>query len=319
MSIISHVTEKLRTSVSRTIVGQEKSVERLLVALYAGGHVLLEDMPGTGKTELAKSLAVSIGSTFARIQCTPDLLPSDITGSTIYNQHKQQFQFQKGPLFHQVILVDEINRAIPRSQSALLEAMAEGQITVDGHTYPLRPPFFVIATQNPIESQGTFPLPEAQLDRFFMKFSLGYPSLEEERSIFHLSHEREKLKTAPVVTSEEILQVQAAIKEVTFSSDVELYMLHLVRHTRKMEGVSLGVSPRGLIALGRAAQAQAAIRGRNYVLPDDLKEVAKPVLAHRLVLDPAVRMQKVTPQEIIERVINEVTAPVENEQGAPAS
>lgn len=296
------------------IVGQEKTLDLLLVALFSGGHVLLEDVPGVGKTVLSKALAASVGCRFRRIQCTPDLLPSDVVGTTIYNQKTGEFEFRAGPLFSQLVLADEINRAIPRTQSAMLEAMAEGQITSDGTTRRLERPFFVMATQNPIESHGTFPLPEAQLDRFLMKVSLGYPGEEEEKDILRRSRENRTTEIVEaVVTPDEIISVQKAVHQIRMTEDVEQYLLEVVRQTREWEGVVLGVSPRGTIALGVAAQGLAGIRGRDYVIPDDIKELAPKVLAHRLVLDSSMRMKQKSAGDVLDEILEKVKVPVEDD------
>lgn len=314
MHRIHDVTTKIKQEVGKVIVGQEETLELLLVGLFSGGHVLLEDVPGTGKTVLAKSLAASVGAAFSRIQCTPDLLPTDVVGTTVYNQKTSDFEFRQGPLFSQLVLADEINRAIPRTQAALLEAMAEGQITVDGDSRRLERPFFVVATQNPIESHGTFPLPEAQLDRFLMKISLGYPTQDEERTIFRRS--REKISAADVqavVTPEDVIAAQEETLAIHLSEDVELYLLDIVRRTREAQGIAIGISPRGLIALGGAAQALAAIRGRDYVIPDDIKYLAPKVLAHRLVLDPSLRLKQKTAQDVLAEILEEAAVPLEDD------
>ena len=279
------LVKAIKDNISRVIVGKEKETELLLCAMLSGGHVLLEDVPGTGKTTLAKSLAKSLNCRFARVQFTPDLLPADITGMRIYDQHSGNFSFIKGPAFTNILLADEINRATPRTQSALLECMEERQITEGGVTYPLEAPFVVIATQNPIETQGTFPLPEAQLDRFLMKLSLGYPSGEEtvalmQRFILHQPLEA----LSPVATGEALIAAAQQCREVQVAEDVMRYMAALCEAARDAEKVHLGPSPRALLALMRACQALAAIRGREYVIPDDVKELAIPVLAHRIVL-----------------------------------
>ncbi|ARU63501.1 AAA family ATPase [Tumebacillus avium] len=316
---INEVAQKIRAEVGKVIVGQEETLDLLLVGLFSGGHMLLEDVPGVGKTVLAKALAASIGSKFTRIQCTPDLLPSDVVGTTVFNQKTGEFEFREGPLFSQLVLADEINRAIPRTQSALLEAMAEGQITSDGVSRKLDRPFFVIATQNPIESHGTFPLPEAQLDRFLMRISLGYPTHEEERTIFRLSRqEATRAAIEAVVSPEDVIGVQDEVRLVNMTQEVEDYLISLVRKTRSWDGVALGVSPRGLIALGAAAQALAVIRGRDYVIPDDIKYLAPKVLAHRLVLDSSMRMKQKTAYDVLNDILNDASVPVEDD-AAPAA
>ena len=275
----------LRENIGRVIIGKEKEIELLLTAMLCGGHVLLEDVPGTGKTTLAKSLAKSLSCSFARLQFTPDLLPADITGMRVYEQHSGSFSFLKGPAFTNVLLADEINRATPRTQSALLECMEERQITEGGVTYALEAPFVVIATQNPIETQGTFPLPEAQLDRFLMKLSLGYPTPEEAVQLMQRFIRRQPLQElAPVADAAAVISAAKACADVRVDEDVMRYMAALCEAARDPDRVRLGPSPRALLALMRACQALAAIRGRDYVIPDDVKELAIPVLAHRIVL-----------------------------------
>ncbi|MBR2924092.1 MAG: MoxR family ATPase [Clostridia bacterium] len=279
------LVKAIKDNIGRVIVGKEKEVELLLCAMLSGGHVLLEDVPGTGKTTLAKSLAKSLSCRFARVQFTPDLLPADITGMRIYDQHSGTFSFIKGPAFTNILLADEINRATPRTQSALLEYMEERQITEGGVTYPLEAPFVVIATQNPIETQGTFPLPEAQLDRFLMKLSLGYPSGEETVALMQRFIRHQPLEAlSPVATGEALITAAQQCREVQVAEDVMRYMAALCEAARDAEKVHLGPSPRALLALMRACQVLAAIRGREYVIPDDVKELAIPVLAHRIVL-----------------------------------
>jgi MoxR-like ATPase len=285
MNPVQVFAQQVVENVERVIVGKRQAIEYLLVALFCDGHVLIEDVPGVGKTMLARSLAVSLGGTFRRLQCTPDLLPNDVTGVSIYNQKTGEFEFRPGPVFVNVLLADELNRATPRTQSALLECMGEQQVTVDGVTHTLPRPFLVLATQNPIEYEGTFPLPEAQLDRFFMRFTLGYPTREEERQIvlnLQRRHPIEDLK--PVVDGRQIPELQAQVWEVHVDETVHDYVLSLVGATRSHPDLALGASPRGSLALFKAAQALAALRGRDYVLPDDVKELAPAVLEHRLIV-----------------------------------
>ncbi len=302
----------VRESVGRVIVGKEEAITLLLVALLCEGHVLIEAVPGVGKTTLAKAMASSLDLSFQRIQFTPDLLPSDVTGISYYNQQSQQFQFRPGPVFANVLLADEINRATPRTQSALLEAMEERQVTVDGETRPLPRPFLVLATENPIELEGTFPLPEAQLDRFLMRIDLGYPSLEEEKQIarrFQASNPLDAL--APVLSASRLPELAAACRQVFVSEAVEGYLVALVRTSREMPEISLGASPRATIALLRASQALAAIDGRSYVLPDDVKRLARPVLGHRLILSAQGRLHGQAEAEVVAELLDHVPAPVE--------
>jgi MoxR-like ATPase len=302
--------DRIIQSISRVIVGKQAAIELLVTALVADGHVLVEDMPGLGKTLLAKSLARSIGATFKRVQFTPDLLPSDITGFNIYNQQAGEFSFQPGPVMTHVLLADEINRTIPRTQSSLLESMEERQVTVDGRTYPLPRPFFVMATQNPIELEGTFPLPEAQLDRFLLRLRLGYPARNEEIAILERFQETDPLQAlAAVAAPAEVAELQEARKKVRLSEPVRDYITDLVRATRTSPALRLGASPRGSLGLMRAGQALAALRGRDYVLPDDVKRLAVPVLAHRLILREEERLRGETQEHIIEEIVSRLPVP----------
>ncbi len=282
---VADLAKTIKENISKVIVGKDREIELLLTAAFSGGHVLLEDVPGTGKTTLAKALAKSLNCSFSRVQFTPDLLPADITGMRVYEQHSGTFSFVKGPAFTNVLLADEINRATPRTQSALLECMEEKQITEGGVTYPLEEPFVVIATQNPVETQGTFPLPEAQLDRFLMKLSLGYPTADEALAMMQRFISNQPLAALePVAGSDDLIHAADACKAVHIDTDVLRYMADLCEAARDPEKVRLGPSPRALLALMRACQALACIRGRDYVIPDDVKELAVPVLAHRIVL-----------------------------------
>jgi len=301
-------------NVSRVIVGKERSIELLLVALLADGHVLIEDIPGLGKTLIAKSLAKSIGGAYRRVQFTPDLLPSDITGFNVYNQQTSQFVFQPGPVMTNILLADEINRTIPRTQSSLLESMEERQVTVDGKTYFLPSPFFVMATQNPIELEGTFPLPEAQLDRFLLKVRLGYPEKDEEIAILGRFKEDDPLiKLEAVAHPEQIVELQNARKRVRLSSPVKEYITNIVRATRDTPTLRLGASPRGSLGLMRAGQALAALREREYVLPDDIKFLAVPVLSHRLILREEERLRGETPEHFLTEIISQIPVPAPTE------
>lgn len=313
--MVQAVAEFARTmeeNMSQVMVGKEQETKLLLVALLSGGHVLLEDVPGVGKTMLARSLATSFGGTFNRIQCTPDLLPSDITGVSIYNQKLGDFTFRPGPLLAQIVLADEINRATPRTQSSLLEAMGEGQVTVDGVTYPLEQPFMVLATQNPVEFEGTFPLPEAQLDRFFLRLSLGYPSVEEENEVLvrlQEAHPIQKLQAC--TTPKEVAKLQKLVAKVHVEASVRDYIVRLVHSTRTHPQVQLGASPRGSLALLRAAQALAAMDGRDFILPDDVQVLAIPVLAHRLTLKVESELRGVSAISIISELLKQVDVKAE--------
>ena len=311
-AVVQRIARAVGDNVAQVIVGKEAVVELLLVALFCEGHVLLEDVPGIGKTTMAKTLARSLGCSFQRIQFTPDLLPSDITGVSVFNQKTSEFEYRPGPIMAQIVLADEINRAGPRTQSALLEAMEERQVTVDGVTRPVPRPFLVLATQNPIELEGTFPLPEAQVDRFLMRLALGYPEREEERQILRRFRIDDPLtRIEPVVTVEEIRQASEACRRVYVHPTLEDYLLGLVRASRREPAIELGVSPRGSLALHRTSQALAAIRGRHYVIPDDIKQLVVAVLAHRLILSPDARLRGRTAQEVLGELVEKVPVPVE--------
>ena len=297
-------------NVEQVIVGKRPQLVLALASWLSEGHILLEDVPGVAKTMLARAMAKSVGCSFKRVQCTPDLLPTDVTGASIFNQKSSEFEFRPGPLFAQLVLADEINRATPRTQAALLEAMAESRVTVDGTTHKLKAPFLVIATQNPVDHEGTFPLPEAQLDRFFMRFSLGYPSLEDETSMLErLQHGHPLDKLQPVTKAEDLIQCQKAVRKIHVSAKIRQYITQIVHGTREMEDLSLGASPRASIALFRGGQAMAALRGRDYVQPDDIKRIAGPVLTHRVIVRPESRLRKVTAEYLISEAVAEVAVP----------
>ncbi len=307
---------KIKENVESVIVGKGEVVELAIVALLCEGHILFEDVPGLGKTVLAKSLARSLGCTFRRIQCTPDLLPSDITGTYIFNQKTADFEFRPGPVMSQIVLADEINRATPRTQSALLEAMQERQVTTEGETRALPRPFLVMATQNPIELEGTFPLPEAQLDRFLLKIQIGYPSAEDDRLIlsrFRASDPLDELKE--VILSTDLLKMQQDCREVHIAADVEEYIIRLVHATREHNDVELGASPRAMLALYNASQALAAIRGRSYVTPDDIKYLVTPVFIHRIIPKSESRLRGQKAEKTLQEIINSVFVPVEEVPG----
>lgn len=325
ISDVAATARRLREQIDRVIVGKDAVIELLLVALFCDGHVLLEDVPGIGKTMLAKTLARSLGCTFSRIQFTPDLLPSDITGVNVFNQKLGDFEYRGGPILAEVVLADEINRAGPRTQSALLEAMEERQVTVDGVTRPLPRPFLVLATQNPVELEGTFPLPEAQVDRFLMRIGLGYPDEEEEVAILRRFRTDDPLvELAPVVESGQLLAMQAAVRHVFVHPAVERYLVRLVQATRSHSGILLGVSPRGALALYRTAQARAAGAGRAYVLPDDVQALLQPVLGHRILLTSQTRVRGRAVADILAEIAAQTPVPVEESwsvgvtPGAPA-
>jgi MoxR-like ATPase len=315
---VQAAARRIQENIARVIVGKTQTIELLLVALLTQGHALIEDVPGLGKTMLAKSLARSLGCSFQRLQFTPDLLPSDITGVSVFNQKTGDFDFRPGPIMAQIILADEINRAGPRTQSALLEAMEERQVTVDGVTRLLPRPFLVLATQNPIELEGTFPLPEAQLDRFLLRISIGYPDGDEEREILRRFRDADPLsELAPVASGEEVLELGKACRSVYVSHAIETYILGLAHATRNDSSVALGASPRGSLALYRTAQALAAIRGRAFVTPDDAQALVTPALAHRLIPSSQSRLRGKAVADILSEVIARVPVPVEESWSEP--
>jgi MoxR-like ATPase len=308
---VAAVAARIIANIEKVIIGKRNQLTLCLVAYLCEGHLLLEDVPGVAKTMLGRALARSVGCTFKRVQCTPDLLPTDVTGVSVFNQKTTEFEFRPGPIFAQTVLADEINRTTPRTQSALLEAMAERRVTVDGNTYTLKPPFLVIATQNPIDHEGTFPLPEAQLDRFLIRLSLGYPSLEEEgKMLLRLQRGHPIDDLNPVVGAADVLACQEAVREVHVDDKVRRYLLQIVQGTREHDDVALGGSPRASIALFRTAQAHAAVAGRNFVLPDDVKRMVMPVLAHRLILRPESRLRKITAATVVRSIMDEISVPV---------
>lgn len=310
MTKVQSFSEKLIANIEQVIVGKREAVELTVISLLCQGHLLIEDVPGVGKTMLARSLATSLGCTLNRIQFTPDMLPSDVTGVSIFNQGTRQFEFRPGPIVAQMVLADEINRATPKTQAALLEAMQERQITVDGTTHALPEPFMVLATQNPIEYEGTFPLPEAQLDRFLLRIRLGYPSMEDEIRVLEgqqFEHPVEQLKEVGSV--KELITAQDAVKQIFVADSIKRYLVSLTRQTRGQGEIYLGASPRGSLALYRASQARAALQGRDYVLPDDVKALAQSCLAHRIILGPSARLQEINAESLIDDLLEKVPVP----------
>jgi MoxR-like ATPase len=312
VSDLAEKTETIIREVERAIVGKRALLETIMAAILSGGHILLEDYPGLAKTLTAKSFSRALGLDFKRIQFTPDLLPGDITGGYIYNRQNSQFELRKGPIFANIILADEINRASPKTQSALLEAMQELQVTIESDTFPLQEPFVVIATQNPIEYEGTFPLPEAQLDRFIMKLSVGYPSQREEQEILQRRRARkqDEFEFQQVTDWQELLEMQAAVEEIQIAADIEKYIVSLTAETRRARGVAVGASPRGSLALLKLARAWAAIQNRDYVLPDDVKRFVKPALIHRIILEPDLWMKRHAAEDVLAEIIRSIPVPV---------
>lgn len=310
MADIQATANRIVENVEHVMVGKRQAVQLTVLGLLCQGHILIEDVPGVGKTVLAKSLARSVGCKFQRIQFTPDMLPSDVTGVSVFNQKTREFEFRPGPIHAQIVLVDEINRATPKTQSALLEAMEERQVTVDGRTYPLETPFMVLATQNPIEYEGTFPLPEAQLDRFMLRIRLGYPGKEEEIEILDRQQYQHPVNALEqVLTVNELREAQAAVKDIYVDQLVKEYIINIVRQTRDHPDVYLGSSSRGALAIYRLGQARAALLGRDYVLPDDVKALAGPALGHRIIVGPAARIKDIEPEQIVHDIVDQTAVP----------
>ncbi len=307
---LATAVQRVVGNVERVIVGKAEPVAFSLIAVICRGHILIEDVPGVGKTVLTKAIARSIGCTFKRIQFTPDLLPSDVTGVSVYNQKTGNFEFRPGPIMAQIVLADEVNRATPKTQSALLEAMEEAQVTVDGTSHRLPEPFMVMATQNPIEYEGTFPLPEAQLDRFMMNISLGYPKAADEINILDSHQHHHPLEDlAQIMTADELVHIQQQIRAIHVDPSIREYIVAISNATRNHQNIYLGVSPRGSLALFRAAQALAAMQGRGYVIPDDIKLLAKPTLAHRIIVTPAARVRAITSTNILDEILQSLPVP----------
>jgi MoxR-like ATPase len=310
MNIVQSVADRIIDNVSNVIIGKRNEIRLTVLGLLCQGHLLIEDVPGVGKTMLARALAKSIGASFKRIQFTPDMLPSDVTGVSVYNQRTQEFEFRPGPIMSQIVLTDEINRATPKTQAALLEAMEERQVTVDGETYELGNPFLVIATQNPSEYEGTFPLPEAQLDRFMLRIRLGYPTPPEEIAMLDSQQYQHPLEAIQqVVSVQDLLDAQYAVREIFLNPEVKSYIVGLVTTSRQHPDVYLGASPRGALALYRTAQARAAIVGRDFVIPDDIKALAEPTLAHRIIVGPNARIKDISASSIVQNILTMVPVP----------
>jgi MoxR-like ATPase len=308
---VAATASKVVANMEKVIIGKRPQLALALAAYLCEGHILLEDVPGVAKTMFARALARSVGCTFKRLQCTPDLLPTDVTGVSVFNQKTAEFEFRPGPVFAQTLLADEINRATPRTQAALLEAMGERRVSVDGQTYVLKPPFLVVATQNPVDQEGTFPLPEAQLDRFLIRLSLGYPSFEEESKMLtrlQKGHPIDDLN--PVVSAQDVISAQEEVRNIHIDDKIKKYILDIVHHSREHEDILLGGSPRASIALFRTAQALAAISGRDFVIPDDVKRMAQPVLAHRIILKPESRLRKQTPAKVVAELVGDAKVPI---------
>jgi MoxR-like ATPase len=310
ISFVQSVAERIVQGVGQVIIGKRNEIRLTVLGLVTRGHILIEDIPGVGKTVLAKSLARSIGATFNRIQFTPDMLPSDVTGVSLYNQQTREFEFRAGPIISQIVLADEINRATPKTQAALLEAMEERQVTVDGVTHPMPDPFLILATQNPIEYEGTFPLPEAQLDRFLIKMQLGYPTPAEELTVLSAQqYEHPVNNIQQAISVQELITAQRAVREIYVADEIKQYIISIVNATRQHPDVYLGSSPRGSLALFRTAQTRAAMAGRDYVIPDDVKALAEVTLAHRVIVGPAARIKDITSRTIIQDVLTSTPVP----------
>lgn len=309
---IKEIAERLRDNIKIVIKGKDETIEKIVIAFLTGGHILLEDVPGSGKTVLAKTFAASLDGTFKRVQMTPDLLPADLTGVNVFQPKTSEFTFVKGPVFTNILLADEINRATPKTQAGLLECMEEGQVTIDGKTWELQKPFMVIATENPVDTQGVFPLPEAQIDRFLMKLSMEYPNHDSMVDIFRTHVDENVLQSvSPVVTLEDVRRAKDEIKKITIHEDIVEYAVNIVEATREKDYIVTGVSQRGGIALLRTARTVAAVRARDYVLPDDIKYVAKEVLAHRMILRNSMRMKQTGAEDVVQDILEQVPVPTE--------